>query len=135
MYAIRSYYVFCKRGLQDHLGGGFFRYCIGENFEIPHFEKMLYDQAMMLWNFSLSYRLFKKDIYKKTAFKIVKCLEKYFETSDGLYYSGIDADTDHIEGGVYLWSYQELEEALSSEEFEVFKEHYDISVVGRNNFV
>ncbi len=122
--------IFCKRGLQDHLGGGFFRYCIGENFEIPHFEKMLYDQAMMLWNFSLSYRLFKKDIYKKTAFKIVKCLEKYFETSDGLYYSGIDADTDHIEGGVYLWSYQELEEALSSEEFEVFKEHYDISVVG-----
>lgn len=96
-----------KSGLHDHLQGGFFRYCVDREWRTPHFEKMLYDQAMLLWVYSLAFRLIEKDEYKLVAEKIVKCLHETFE-SNGLFYSGIDADTNHHEGETYLWSKEEL---------------------------
>ena len=90
------------RGLQDHLQGGFFRYCVDPSWSIPHFEKMLYDQAMLLWIFSSAFKIFNKEEYKIVADKIVKCLDESFLDND-LYYSAIDADTDHHEGLTYLW--------------------------------
>ena len=89
-------------GLHDHLQGGFFRYCTDRDWTIPHFEKMLYDQAMHLWVYSAAYHRYKKSEYKAVAEKILQCLAETFE-EDGLYYSAHDADTNHEEGLTHLW--------------------------------
>lgn len=117
------------KGLHDHLQGGIFRYCVDQEWTIPHFEKMLYDQAMALWIYSIAYKVLDRELYKDTALRILKCLDETYET-DGLYITGHDADTGHKEGLTYLWSYDQIEEALTEEEFNKFKEVYFISRSG-----
>ena len=117
------------RGLNDHLQGGIFRYCVDSEWTIPHFEKMLYDQAMALWCFSLAYRVIGTPAYKTMAEKILKCLNECFRV-EGLYITGLDADTEHVEGATYLWSYEQLKDELLPEEFEKFAGSYYISKSG-----
>lgn len=117
------------RGLNDHLQGGIFRYCVDREWTIPHFEKMLYDQAMALWCYSLAYRVIGKESYRSMAEKILKCLDECF-LSDGLYITGLDADTDHKEGKTYLWDYDELKNLLSAEEFKKFSDSYIVDPSG-----
>jgi len=117
------------RGLNDHLQGGIFRYCVDREWTIPHFEKMLYDQAMALWCYSLAYRLIGSEIYKTMADKILKCLNECF-TIEGLYLTGHDADTEHREGATYLWRFEELEKELLPEEFDRFSKTYFIDRTG-----
>ena len=119
-----------NKGLHDHLQGGFYRYCVDREWVIPHFEKMLYDQAMLLWVYSLSFQLFKRDLDKVIAEKIVKNLSETFSDGDGLFYSAHDADTNHEEGGSYTWSEEELRNALSNDEFNQLSEVYRISKNG-----
>jgi uncharacterized protein len=113
------------RGLNDHLQGGIFRYCVDREWTIPHFEKMLYDQAMALWCYSLAYRLMGKESYRIMADKILKCLNDCF-LHDGLYITGLDADTEHREGLTYVWSYEQLNNELLPGEFERFAKVYSI---------
>lgn len=117
------------RGLHDHLQGGFFRYCTDPQWTIPHFEKMLYDQAMLLWVNSLAYIKYKNPQYLEAAVKIVECLDQSFKKDD-FYISALDADTDHQEGLTYLWSYDELKSNLSAQEFESLKKCYYITEQG-----
>jgi uncharacterized protein YyaL (SSP411 family) len=119
------------RGLNDHLQGGIFRYCVDRQWTIPHFEKMLYDQAMALWCYSLAYKVIGESSYKKMAESIIRCLEEYF-ADNGLFISAHDADTEHVEGATYVWSYAELEASLGPNEFKRFCEVYDIDQ--RGNF-
>lgn len=119
------------RGLNDHLQGGIFRYCVDRQWTIPHFEKMLYDQAMALWTYALAYKVIKKKEYKKMAGNIVRCLDESF-AEDGLFISAHDADTEHKEGATYVWSYAELKGALTREEFRRLCEVYYIDE--RGNF-
>ena len=118
-----------QRGLHDHLQGGFFRYATDREWTIPHFEKMLYDQAMLLFNYSLAFKLFGEELYKTVTDKLLQCLEETFE-ENGLYHSAHDADTNHKEGAPYLWTYEELKDLLSAKEFEAFSRVYDISKDG-----
>jgi uncharacterized protein len=117
------------RGLNDHLQGGIYRYCVDREWTIPHFEKMLYDQAMALWCYSVAYKVLKKPEYKVMAEKIVICLQECFE-HDGLYISAFDADTDHKEGATYLWSREELMTILDEDEYRMFSNAYNISNEG-----
>jgi len=117
------------RGLNDHLQGGIFRYCVDREWTIPHFEKMLYDQAMGLWTYSLAYRVTGSGHYRTMAEKIVKSLSETF-LHDGLYVSAFNADTDHEEGATYLWNEDELAALLTAEEFTRFREVYEISSGG-----
>ncbi len=112
------------RGLHDHLQGGFYRYCVDRNWTIPHFEKMLYDQALLLWVYSAAYKVLKKEAYKEVAQKIMHCLKETFEENN-LYYSGHDADTAHCEGMTYVWSKEEVREILTPEEYSSFIALYD----------
>ncbi len=106
------------RGLHDHLQGGFFRYCVDREWTVPHFEKMLYDQALLLWAFSWGYRRIKKKQYLRAVEGIFTALEETFAI-EGVYAAGLDADTEHEEGKTYLWGSEELEELLTSKEFEL----------------
>ncbi|MEN6420767.1 MAG: DUF255 domain-containing protein [Smithella sp.] len=117
------------RGLNDHLQGGIFRYCVDRQWTIPHFEKMLYDQAMALWCYSLAYKVVGENGYKKMAESIVRCLDDCF-AENGLFISAHDADTEHVEGATYVWSYRELKDSLAPDEFERFCASYDIDEQG-----
>ena len=119
------------RGIHDHLQGGFFRYCTDRKWAIPHFEKMLYDQAMLLWTYSWAYIVLKQEAYKSIIIDIIKCLKESFLKS-GLYFSAIDADINHVEGETYLWSYNELKYVLNPTEFSYLIKNYEISE--RGNF-
>ncbi|MFP4231987.1 MAG: hypothetical protein ACLFRR_09090, partial [Spirochaetaceae bacterium] len=121
--------VMQTRGLHDHLQGGFFRYCTEPAWTIPHFEKMLYDQALLLWSYSLAARIFGREDFRRTALGVYRCLEETF-AEDGVYVSGHDADTDHVEGGTYLWSKQEIEDELGQEEAAFFGDIYEVSEEG-----
>ena len=116
-------------GIHDHLQGGFFRYCVDRKWTIPHFEKMLYDQAMLLWTYSWAYKVLKNEAYPSIINGIIKCLEESF-LEDGLYISAHDADTLHIEGATYLWSYNELQKVLNPQELSYLKKHYELSEKG-----
>lgn len=126
----RTLNAIMNNGLHDHLQGGFYRYCVDAQWVIPHFEKMLYDQAMHLWVFSWAYHLFKIEWYKQVVQKLHRCLEETFKNDQGLYYSAHDADTNHEEGQTYLWTYTELTSLLSEEELDFFWEAYIISKKG-----
>lgn len=115
-----------QRGLHDHLQGGFFRYCTDRQWTIPHFEKMLYDQAMLLWVYSLSFKLFGRARDKTVVDGILAALEKTFDSGRG-FYSGTDADTDHVEGATYLWGEGELRDLLTAGEFDRLAEVYALS--------
>ncbi|TVR87983.1 MAG: thioredoxin domain-containing protein [Spirochaetaceae bacterium] len=107
-----------RGGLHDHLGGGFFRYCTDTQWTIPHFEKMLYDQALLLWNYSAAFQVLKEERYRRVARGIVACLERSFSV-DSLLISAHDADTNHEEGVTYIWSDEELKAALSAPQLEL----------------
>jgi uncharacterized protein YyaL (SSP411 family) len=111
-------------GLHDHLQGGFYRYCVDRQWTIPHFEKMLYDQAMLLMIFSTAYKIFDDDLYKSIAYKIISCLNNTFKIN-GLYCSAFDADTDHIEGDTYLWNIDEISDILN-EKIDTFNSIYTL---------
>jgi uncharacterized protein YyaL (SSP411 family) len=126
------------RGLHDHLQGGFFRYCVERRWSTPHFEKMLYDQAMLLWVYSLGFRVLGKEEYKKAGEKIIDCLAQTYQQGS-LFFSAHDADTDHVEGATYLWDYNEIKKLLSKDEFEKFKKVYEITeqgnIEGKNHLI
>lgn len=125
----RTLDVMQRRGLHDHLQGGFFRYTVDRTWTIPHFEKMLYDQALLLWNYSVASRLFSREDYRRTAAGILRCLEETFRI-DALYASGHDADTHHEEGATYLWSTDELEKLLSPESRTALHASFELSENG-----
>lgn len=126
---IKTLDAMSMKGLNDHLQGGIFRYCVDQEWTIPHFEKMLYDQAMALWCYSLAYRVLGKESYRIMSEKILQCLDESFK-SDGLYITGLDADTDHSEGSTYLWGFDELKRELLPDEFERLSKTYFIGQSG-----
>jgi uncharacterized protein len=116
-------------GLHDHVGGGFYRYCVDPGWQIPHFEKMLYDQAMMLWNLSLAARVFDSTFYRRAALRTFACLERDFRLGN-LYVSSHDADTDHEEGATYLWTYDELRKLIGPQQWEAFERSFVVTEGG-----
>ncbi len=127
------------RGLHDHLQGGFFRYCVDGEWTIPHFEKMLYDQAMLLWAYSAAYKALGKEEYKEVAQKTIRCLTQTFDDGAGMLFSGHDADTGHEEGAAYVWDKKEIEKILSQQELKEFLAVYEITdggnFEGKNHLV
>lgn len=117
--------VMANRGLHDHLQGGFYRYCVDKAWTIPHFEKMLYDQAMLLWVYSLAYKQFGNEMYWNVAERIIKSLEETFRDGN-MYISAHDADTEHVEGDTYAWEQDELQEIFTKEEYATFCKRYEI---------
>ena len=118
-----------RGGLHDHLQGGIFRYCVDRQWTIPHFEKMLYDQAMALWTYALAFRVLADETCKDMALGIVCCLEETF-AMDGLFATAWDADTGHHEGATYVWQLAGIRAILSEEEFASFAASYNLPEAG-----
>jgi len=109
-----------KGGIFDHVGYGFHRYSTDSQWLLPHFEKMLYDQAMLIWAYTEAYQITKDEFFKNTAEKIATYLFRDMENKEGAFFSAEDADSEGEEGKFYTWEYSELENILG-EDFEIFK--------------
>jgi len=119
-------------GIHDQIGGGFFRYSTDANWTIPHFEKMLYDNAQILSLYSKAYRVFKDPAYKNVIQKTLNFLSTEMKDDHGGYISAIDADIEGEEGKYYLWRIDELMNLLN-EDFELFSKFYTIDNNGHKS--
>lgn len=117
-------------GIYDQIGGGFARYSTDMKWKAPHFEKMLYDNGQMVSLYSSAYQRNKNPLYKKVVYQTLKWVYREMTTSDGAFYSALDADSEGEEGKYYVWSKSELKEVLSEEEFELVKDYYEINPKG-----
>jgi len=110
-------------GIYDHLGGGFHRYSVDERWEIPHFEKMLYDNAQLLDVYAQAYGLTKQAFYAQTARSIATWILTDMQAPEGGYYATRDADSEGIEGKYYVWSQTELAQLLTESEYSLAAAH------------
>src|SRR4029077_6342665 len=120
----------CEGGIYDHLGGGFARYSVDERWLVPHFEKMLYDNAQLLELLAIAYRHTAKDIYRRRAYETVAWLTREMTTEQGAFCASLDADSEGEEGKFYVWSYDEVIRQLGIEDGEFFARHYDVTPAG-----
>jgi len=106
-------------GIYDQIGYGFHRYSTDNHWFLPHFEKMLYDQALLALAYIEAYQITKREFYKKTVEEILQYVEEELTSNEGGFYSSQDADSEGVEGKYYIWSYSELKKILSTSEFEI----------------
>jgi len=112
-------------GIYDHIGGGFYRYSTDPQWKVPHFEKMLYDNAQAIGLYAKAYSIFEEPKYKDIVFETVAFLDREMKNLDGGYYATLDADSDGEEGKFYIWNKKELQSALA-DNFEIFATYFNI---------
>ena len=117
---IKSYYEntlenIANSGIVDHLKSGFYRYTVDPEWKIPHFEKMLYDNAQLLTLYSTAYKEFKNPLFKSTVYKTFEFLKKQMKNKEGGYYAAIDADNDKGEGRYYIFNSDEIKKIADSD--------------------
>ncbi len=117
-------------GIYDQVGGGFARYSVDQIWKIPHFEKMLYDNAQLISLYSKAYQLTKNNLYKRIATDTIAFVERELQHKDGFFYSALDADSEGIEGKFYVWTKSELEELFSKADYEFLMLYYHIDSHG-----
>lgn len=121
-----------RGGIFDHIGYGFCRYSTDKKFLVPHFEKMLYDNALLIMAYCKAFAVTKKQIYLEIAEKIAEYIAGEMTSPDGGFYSAQDADSEGEEGKYYLFSSDEIIELLGNNQGKLFNRHFDIS--NRGNF-
>lgn len=119
-----------KGGIFDHIGYGFCRYSVDEKWLVPHFEKMLYDNALLGIAYSKAYELTKEPLYEEVVEKIYEFIFRDMTSEGGGFYSALDADSEGVEGKFYVWDYKELIDLLGKEDGEFITNYYDISSGG-----
>jgi uncharacterized protein YyaL (SSP411 family) len=120
----------CEGGIYDHLGGGFSRYSVDERWLVPHFEKMLYDNAQLLELLALAFQKSGAPLFRHRAQETVGWLQREMTTGEGAFCASLDADSEGEEGKFYVWSQREIEDALGSENAAFFAANYDVSEGG-----
>jgi uncharacterized protein YyaL (SSP411 family) len=114
-------------GIYDQLGGGFHRYSTERTWTVPHFEKMLYDNAQLIEVYSEAYRDDPKPLYKQVVDETVKFVLREMTSPEGGFYSALDADSDGKEGEFYVWTAEQIEKALGEKDAAVFRATYGVS--------
>src|SRR6266511_311051 len=120
----------CEGGIYDHLGGGFSRYSVDERWLVPHFEKMLYDNALLLELLALAYLRSGNDLFRRRAQETVAWLAHEMTTGEAAFCASLDADSEGEEGKFYVWSLAEVTTALGSDDGAFFAAHYDVTAEG-----
>lgn len=119
-----------KGGIFDHIGYGFFRYSVDEKWLVPHFEKMLYDNALMSLVYTKAYEITNDSFYKEVAEKVYEFIIRDMLSAKGGFYSALDADSEGVEGKYYLFESGEITNLLGDEWGELFNKYYDITKEG-----
>jgi len=119
-----------RGGIYDHLGGGFSRYSVDEEWLVPHFEKMLYDNALLAYAYLEAWQATKKPLYKQVCEEILNYVLRDMTHPEGGFYSAQDADSEGHEGLFYTWTASEVENILGKEQSKLFCEFYDVTPSG-----
>jgi hypothetical protein len=117
-------------GMYDHVGFGFHRYSTEPTWRVPHFEKMLYDQAMLAMAYTEAFQATGKEEYEKTAREIFTYVLRDMTSASGGFYSAEDADSEGEEGKFYLWSEKEIRQALSKEDADLIVKVFGVESGG-----
>ena len=118
-----------RGGIYDHIGGGFARYSTDEIWKVPHFEKMLYDNAQFVSLYSNAFKLTGDKLYKKVVYETLEFIERELTDKSGGFYSSLDADSEGEEGKYYVWKKEEIDELLGDKS-EIFCDYYSVSSDG-----
>lgn len=116
-------------GIYDQLGGGFSRYSVDDVWKVPHFEKMLYDNAQLIELYTDAYQYNPLPLYKDVVYETIGFLQREMCSPEGAYFSALDADSEGVEGKFYIWTKQEIGQVLGSDA-EVFSIYYNITAEG-----
>jgi uncharacterized protein YyaL (SSP411 family) len=117
-------------GIYDHLGGGFSRYSVDERWLVPHFEKMLYDNAQFLELLALAHARTGHPLFRQRAAETVGWLEREMLTAEGAFCASLDADSEGEEGKFYVWSLAQIASLLPSDDATFFAQRYDATAAG-----
>ena len=129
-------------GIYDQVGGGFSRYSVDDQWHIPHFEKMLYDNAQLVSIYSKAFLSNNNELYKKIVTETLNFVETELQSTNGAFYSSLDADSKNKnneleEGAYYTWTEKDIKQ-LIKEDYQLFKDYYNINDFGyweKNNYV
>lgn len=127
--ALHSLNKMIQGGIYDQVGGGFARYSTDKKWLAPHFEKMLYDNALLINVLAEAYQLTKKELYATVIHETISFVKRELMSPDGGFYSALDADSEGVEGKFYTWSKSEID-ALLGEDAALFSQLYDVSEEG-----
>jgi uncharacterized protein len=116
-------------GIYDHIGGGFARYSTDSTWHVPHFEKMLYDNAQLVTLYCHAFQKTKNQQYKNAVYETLEFISRELTSKDGSFYSALDADSEGEEGKFYVWTKNEIDVVLA-ENSSIFSEYYSISASG-----
>lgn len=116
-------------GIYDQIGGGFARYSTDHLWKVPHFEKMLYDNAQLISLYSLAYQKSQNSLYRQIVFETSEFIKREMTSPDGGFYSALDADSEGKEGKFYVWKKEELQQLLGNR-FDLFADYYNVNHTG-----
>lgn len=119
-----------RGGIHDQLGGGFARYSTDERWHVPHFEKMLYDNAQLAQSYLYAYRITGSPWHREVLENLLGWVERELTDPSGGFYTGQDADSEGVEGRYYVFDWQEVIDALPGPEAEAFTHYYDVRPEG-----
>lgn len=116
-------------GIYDQAGGGFARYSVDHYWKVPHFEKMLYDNAQLVTLYSEAYKATKNELYKEVVYSTLEFIARELTSPEGGFYSALDADSEGVEGKYYVWQKEELQTILG-DDFDVFADYFNVNERG-----
>src|SRR5438128_1501449 len=125
-----SFLKMARGGIYDQIGGGFARYSVDERWLVPHFEKMLYDNAQLLDLLAVAHARTGHPLFRERAAETVGWLAREMTTLEGAFSASLDADSEGEEGKFYVWSLAEIEQVLGAEDAAFFAAQYDITLGG-----
>ncbi|MUU77787.1 thioredoxin domain-containing protein [Winogradskyella endarachnes] len=134
-YVMTTLVKMANGGIYDQIGGGFSRYSVDDRWHVPHFEKMLYDNAQLVSLYSKAYQLTRNDYFKTIVSETLEFVDKELTQNDGAFYSSLDADSYNAhgeleEGAYYTWTEKKLKELLNND-YNLFKSYYNINGTGK----
>ncbi|WP_443938675.1 thioredoxin domain-containing protein [Pedobacter sp. MW01-1-1] len=118
-----------RGGIYDQIGGGFARYSVDDKWHVPHFEKMLYDNAQLISLYAEAYQCTKLAQFKQVAEECIAWIFNEMTSADGLFYSALDADSEGVEGKFYVWDKEEFDAVLGSDA-PLIGEYYNVTAEG-----
>jgi uncharacterized protein YyaL (SSP411 family) len=116
-------------GIYDQVGGGFARYSTDKLWKVPHFEKMLYDNAQLVSLYSEAYTCYGKEMYKDIVEQTLAFVRRELSNDNGAFYSALDADSEGLEGKFYVWKKEEIK-SLLGQDYPLFAKYYNINHKG-----
>jgi hypothetical protein len=119
-----------RGGIYDQIGGGFCRYSVDNEWFVPHFEKMLYDNAQLISLYSEAFSISGDQFFKSVVDETFQWLLREMKHPDGGFYSALDADSEGIEGKYYVWKYEELVDVLGAQQAQLAINYFDLTIEG-----